>query len=580
MAHIDSKTQIRVLELLPGRIDDEIKCEFRPMAMSLHGTYEALSYVWGPTEGRETISVGQQKRLVTPNLYHALNRLRYKDKKRTLWIDQLCINQWDNEEKANQVDQMRLIYKRCSQCLIWLGEITGDLFTVEDAKHALDFLRIMANPQSELSLDIPLLSKGGNVGERVRAAFRAMTVDGNPWWTRIWTTQEAVLPSQASVLWGPFTVPWSLFDGAALTGVKRSQILNHHDLQTKPQSEFNRVVANFAWPVRGLAICRTREERPMNLLRRWRYRKATDPRDKVYALMGLFSTNPFPSVQSCNYSIDTSLLYARVTLDLLRSENGLRPLVGLRGEPQVTAGLPTWAVDLTRFPYTKKLPWNWWNHSHRYGMFRATQNVPMSLSSSDNEHVLVLKGIRVDRIEIIGTVLGEQTWEALSNEVLIKIVKEWKILFENSQTARSMYENDPRSQDVFWQTMLGDLIMEEFPVRSTRPQDARLFQTFLDTPVRNIICTSFYDMVVNQAFFITEQGYIGIGPPTTLPGDEVWVLFGGNVPFILRAWEGKDTSLSADGIVRKFVGDAYVHGIMDGEVVRNSQELQTEVHLV
>lgn len=71
------------------------------------------------------------------------------------------------------------------------------------------------------------------------------------------------------------------------------------------------------------------------------------------------------------------------------------------------------------------------------------------------------------------------------------------------------------------------------------------------------------DMARSQAFFITERGYLGIGPPDAMVGDEVWVLFCGNVPQVLRGRGGDEF---------EYVGDAYVQGIMDGEAVEGVVE--------
>ena len=64
----------------------------------------------------------------------------------------------------------------------------------------------------------------------------------------------------------------------------------------------------------------------------------------------------------------------------------------------------------------------------------------------------------------------------------------------------------------------------------------------------------------HRQLFITEKGFIGMGPQTARVGDDVFVLKGGRVPFVLRG-DGGDEG--------KFwlVGDCYVHGVMEGEVV-------------
>lgn len=86
-------------------------------------------------------------------------------------------------------------------------------------------------------------------------------------------------------------------------------------------------------------------------------------------------------------------------------------------------------------------------------------------------------------------------------------------------------------------------------------------------------------MVVNQAFFITDCGYIGIGPPNVHIDNEIWVLFGGRVPFVLRPRvKGSSTSQRhQEDREYSFIGDAYVHGIMDGEFVENYDGNNTAV---
>lgn len=85
---------------------------------------------------------------------------------------------------------------------------------------------------------------------------------------------------------------------------------------------------------------------------------------------------------------------------------------------------------------------------------------------------------------------------------------------------------------------------------------------------------SLIGMMENQTFFITKSGYIGIGPSSTRTGDQIWVFNGGNVPFIMR-----DLCQDQDvGPRLSLVGDAYVHGIMDGEAMDGSPVIQS-VHI-
>jgi hypothetical protein len=85
---------------------------------------------------------------------------------------------------------------------------------------------------------------------------------------------------------------------------------------------------------------------------------------------------------------------------------------------------------------------------------------------------------------------------------------------------------------------------------------------------------SLIGMLENQTFFITRSGYIGIGPAQTRDGDQVWVFNGGNVPFVMRKLETE----KMECLQLTLTGDAYVHGIMDGEATIDGSLVQT-VHI-
>jgi hypothetical protein len=141
-----------------------------------------------------------------------------------------------------------------------------------------------------------------------------------------------------------------------------------------------------------------------------------------------------------------------------------------------------------------------------------------------------------------------------------------------SRQSKIEYAATESWHNAFYRTILGNLVVEEFPVRRVHSRDFHMLDEFCRSLSRNEIYLSLRDMIVNQAFLITKEGYIGIGSPTVTPGDEIWVLYGGQVPFLLkpRAGYGSATGLGKaknDGFT--FVGDAYIHGIMYGEALRS-----------
>jgi len=129
--------EIRVLHLLAGKKDDQIHCAFSPIqirnvnAGNAIPNYHAVSYYWEDKPPLDEIQIftgthqfeaTYETLVIRPTLSTALRRLRDEQKIVLLWIDALCINQNDDEEKTVQVVMIpQIIYKACHVC-VWLGE--------------------------------------------------------------------------------------------------------------------------------------------------------------------------------------------------------------------------------------------------------------------------------------------------------------------------------------------------------------------------------------------------------------------------------------------------------------------------
>jgi hypothetical protein len=124
--------QIRPAHIKPGAWDDPIPCDLLPASLYLPPTYETLSYVWGDKKIKKPIALEGCYFEVTINLHGALRRLRATAETRIIWINALCINQKDNDERSQQVNLMGAIYEGCEQVLIWLGDSYEDKQTIGD----------------------------------------------------------------------------------------------------------------------------------------------------------------------------------------------------------------------------------------------------------------------------------------------------------------------------------------------------------------------------------------------------------------------------------------------------------------
>lgn len=120
-----SGDSIRILTLYPGVWTDPIKGELRNTPLQDSGPYKALSYTWNNGNNDNhflTITCNELPSIISFNLYLGLRQLRDKWSPVRLWVDSICINQKDNDERTRQVGMMRKIYERSTEVIIWLGE--------------------------------------------------------------------------------------------------------------------------------------------------------------------------------------------------------------------------------------------------------------------------------------------------------------------------------------------------------------------------------------------------------------------------------------------------------------------------
>lgn len=217
-----SSAEIRVLELLPpageseGSSDAPIHAEYHVVdldtATPVHlWSYETLSYAWGDpnTIRPKTIYIQSTLVSISSTLFSAIKKLRYPTDSRPIWIDQLCINQADLQEKTSQVNMMGKIYSKRAMCNIWLGDLGHvDRSNAEDA---LDLLSFFAGEKDEQRP-----SWLADKGRRDNVVDLINHLVSLPWWYRVWTVQEAVLPRYAIMHWGPCQISWVTTARAAL----------------------------------------------------------------------------------------------------------------------------------------------------------------------------------------------------------------------------------------------------------------------------------------------------------------------------------------------------------------------------
>ena len=314
--------RIRLLRIDPGEHLSPVSCHFLISSLQENQKYDALSYCWGTQSQLGTINVNQIPGFyVTKHVLQALRRLRYRDRIRVVWIDAICINQSNVLERNNQVRMMREIYSQAREVVIWLGELDDSQPSCE--RHLSAFDR-----DNEVCAEPGLSAvEHGDVGRVLREKLTADSSEsfsesslGSVWWKRIWVLQEfAVSRSLPTVYIGPHAVRWQFF--ADLLWGK-----GHH-------------------PFIGL-----RSERRSSLygLLSTTYNNfySTDPRDKIYALLGLVDQSQDITVTP-DYTKPISEVYEETIHYAIHAEHTLDVLIDKRTRRNL-GYVATWVPDLSK----------------------------------------------------------------------------------------------------------------------------------------------------------------------------------------------------------------------------------------
>jgi len=122
----DSK-QIRILNIKSTNDNEPIKCSLEVVNVETDTGFTALSYVWGTYAIQpDTIICDDIRFEVTSNCHSALWHLRKKLGSFRIWVDAICINQQDGDEKSQQIPLMGDIYSKSALVYVWLGEDTSE----------------------------------------------------------------------------------------------------------------------------------------------------------------------------------------------------------------------------------------------------------------------------------------------------------------------------------------------------------------------------------------------------------------------------------------------------------------------
>ena len=658
---------VRFVRLLPAT-GGGIHCDIFRASLTAKVNYIALSYAWGCTERTRPITCNGRRLYVTESLLSALQRLRLPTEPRLFWIDALCIDQENIPERNHQVSLVRDIYKRAQQLYVWLGP--GEKYS--NHRCALDLMKTFAAAQRQARSTEAYLVR--HPSSEQWQAFAKLLQRG--WFERMWVIQELAmglkLTGQDATV---FLCGSHRFGLEVLKDACRWCLEMVPNL--RPDAQDSAAISNILdGAKRVLVLCDlTNNRAPMELKhqqwRQWllakvaatRDKKATDPRDRLFALYGFLHDAGAEYVPVADYSKAVNEIFHQFAQEYV-IECQSTDIFSEVEEPDLRRmqGVPSWVPDWTILP--ERIPLL--QMTEGLGLWKTTGLGPQPSYRAGGSFIspihilneefigLLFDGIVVDEIFSISEPLtqerltmkqecagspcflinlfrsevsmishyptGESAIEAFyktliagreeNNQYLDSFIAFWKSLYhsldssilypfytENSQ----LFEKGSATHDLPPEATLGG-VNPSSPSADRSPKSPPSPHRYMDL----LLPTS-----LSRTFFTTlNHRFMGLGIRGSKKGDLIVVLSGSKTPFIIRPLSTEDlplgnaaashsnSSITATSfkirkaprsplspirhaaIVGKLVGEAYVHGIMNGEAVAGDGKQWERIGLV
>jgi hypothetical protein len=659
----DAKSCIRLLELKAGRAHDLIVCQLKEVALDAsNNKYDALSYVWGPPGGKSRfIQVDDRSFEIGVNLHCALKNLRHADQPRILWVDAISIDQSSIAERNVQVPLMYEIYQNAACTVCFLGPASkstrGMYKMLEELAQESRILEAKAPTQQSDVTDtilpaffnnLPVAPITTEVSEKYMGDLTIVSLATNEWWHRAWTVQELMLSSNAVLMLSRHTITWEDFRAGVDLGLS-TQMWGH--------VAFGFLVNPVTVPYLSMRALMDRYRRSgqlgspafdlLHLLIHCRHRDSTDPRDKIYAILGLLrATHPEAMGHegsdtlgvALGYGHDVVYIYRKMCQELVQQSGNL-DVLGVCPK-SARECLPSWATD---WSITDRIGSPLMQDSlERARTTHAAKQTNALARFSDDGVSMIITGYELTSLVTLAEILPNPVLkmaagadyrqrDPIVNEipqpevpenvgrlglywVIFKFLrlafnKAWKVYLDDFMALISVFSalfawerfavaqapTNPggKPNTVYWQTLCAGTYKN-----GNIEETGMLFKTWSDIlqPLRKFmkkhpnfavkhpfVWLLIFQRATWQSYgefwpYIScshhrrlgraANGWLCLLPQETKVGDVIILARGGRVPLVIR-WDEKG--------YYTFVGEAFIHGIMDGEAFDESKCVDIEI---
>jgi Heterokaryon incompatibility protein (HET) len=605
---IQTENEFRLVELQPNH-SHHIKATLRHYSLLDPPSYTALSYQCGDPRNLKWIEVDHFEVPIPINLDLALRQLRSHGCE-LLWVDCLCIDQNNEDERNSQITRMATIYQEASTVAVWLGrEECGSAKVMQMLQSMRD--RRSKRPQQPT---LPNISHLQSLHTELAEFLR------RPYWTRVWIIQEIVAGARVRLFCGSLDAEWDDLYVVVMKLLREDWLRDHRLTSVRQlcESRLNRIEGKAVGLLEQL--CDNSSS------------SASDPRDRVFATLGLcFDRANYMS--EVKYGWFETELCMRMTRSAISSKRCLDIIsIGpARKDRRPDYDLPSWCPDYLNFPSGKAS-----RHLAKYlsgqdERFRAGKlcrrwnaTNTMHPTYSINGNALHVKGYRIGEVRSLANIVGENStpwyravshprcsnrdiFEALSRMLFLynkeyakhidspillnrlfefdanlddyknlpedfDTVRNWRDLNQNFMILGKTLKKRCTEWNAEWLKLRdtnANVIQPHLPRSGThlthhKPHAIAFKDRSLENPTVDVAgaLTALADLIKERLrLMITSEEQVGWAHHNAELGDEIFLLEGCNMPILLRRTLDKERQHAYS-----VVGHAYVDEVMNGEL--------------
>lgn len=587
-------SEIRVLTIHQVSLDEELRCTLKTVSLDDQPAFHALSYAWGTEIEKCRININGHVVPISLSLAKVLAHFRFYHYEflelhsLPLWVDAVCINQSDSEERAQQVRLMGEIYRQAYRVLCWIGE--GDEFS----DYAFDRMNDATFQAS--SQELKTTSRTPTLDEVRVSLVVHKNIEERRYWTRVWTLQEVVLASEDPIIiCGSRRLLWSWY-------MVYGRDWLYQSLYPSLASDWAVMQSEVPWYNENTCSGSSRQHMHM----RREYQKsgaipltkallatleldATDPRDRTYGILGLI-----PHPEMLMVDIDYRKTPEQVSRDAMTATwiSGTDTMISSLLIPRLL--LRSWAMDEDSeapswapkvFEARRK------ERDNVIGLYEKRLLLPEIQANIHVEgNILTIKAIRFDMIADTVTMDFDHEWDETLHrgnapgELDIEPLQDIEAMaqrgfsmpvstssrLEPLSTLRGRFpvwnaltdwireETDGwvpgvvRDKEQLWEILLG---RQEIPEhwKTEYPPKLRNNLPALEAAILSPLLVATKDKIHDRKVFISEFGFLGVSTKQVEAGDVISLILGVGIMYVLRPFQ--------DGY--RLVGFAGVSGLMN-----------------